>query len=196
VTGIPVLDTERLVLRAQRPGDTEVLMEALADDGFARFITRQGRGLGREEAWYAIAIAAGSWPLTGYGMWIAEDRATGAAVGRIGPWAPEGWPGFEIAWAIFPQHQNKGYAVEGAAAALVWAHEALGREHVIHLIDPRNTASERVAAALGAEATGEWNSPSCAPTRIWTTRWDRFRATPACQRHLAAGRPCPGASGG
>ena len=176
---IPTLHTARLILREQRPSDTEALVAAFADDDYARFITRQGRGLSRQEAWMPIAVVAGSWAAMGYGQWIAEERATGLAVGRIGPWAPEGWPDFEIAWSLFPAYQGKGYAIEGAAAAIVWAHEALGRDHVIHLIDPRNTPSEKVAIALGAEVTGTWKSPLAEEARIWTTRWDRFVETKA-----------------
>jgi RimJ/RimL family protein N-acetyltransferase len=183
VPEIPTLHTDRLILRAQRPDDTKPLIRAYSDDSFSRFITRQGRGLGRAEAWHAIAYVAGSWQTAGYGQWIVEERATGTPVGRIGPWAPEGWPDFEIGWAIFPGHQGKGYAVEGAAAAFIWAHEALGRGHVVHLIDPLNEASERVALALGAEVTGTWDSPLCPGARIWRTRWARFAASAAFERH-------------
>nr|MDQ4088262.1 GNAT family N-acetyltransferase [Pseudomonadota bacterium] len=108
------------------------------------------------------------------------------AVGRIGPWAPPGWPDFEIGWAVFPEHQGKGFATEGAAAAVVWACKALGRDYVIHLIDPANAPSERVATALGAEVTGTWDSPLAHGAKVWTTRWERFVATPAYQRHVAA----------
>ena len=126
MTEIPTLHTRRLILRAQRPDDTEPLMAAFADDDFARFITREKRGLDRVEAWRLVSLVAGSWAAMGYGQWIAEERATGRAVGRLGPWAPEGWPDFEIGWSIFPEHQGKGYAIEGAAAAIVWAQEDAG----------------------------------------------------------------------
>jgi len=182
---VPTLHTTRLILREHRPSDTDALMRAYADDGFSRFITRQGRGLSRDESWWAVAMVAGSWAASGYGMWIAEERSSGAPVGRLGPWAPEDWPDFEIGWAIFPGHQGKGFAVEGAAAAIVWVHEALGRDHVIHLIDPRNTASERVAAALGAEVTGTWDSPLGDRINVWTTTWGRFAVTDAYTLHRA-----------
>ena len=185
---IPVLQTERLILRGQQPSDSEPFVRAYADADFARFITRKGNALTREEAWGAMAIVAGSWAVSGYGQWIVEDRASGAPVGRVGPWAPEGWPDFEIGWAIFPEHQGKGFAIEAAAAAIVWAHETLGRDHVIHLNDPRNTASERVATALGAEAGGVWDSPLSPGVRIWTTRWERFAAMPA---YVAIGAAAP-----
>lgn len=183
---IPTLHTERLILREQRPADTEALVAAFADESYSRFITRQHRALTREEAWMPIAVVAGSWAAMGYGQWVAEERAGGRPVGRIGPWAPEGWPDFEIAWSVFPDHQGRGYAVEGAAAAMVWVHEALGREYVIHLIDPLNTPSEKVALALGAEIAGTWKSSLADEARIWTTRWDRFVETEAYRRYAAA----------
>jgi RimJ/RimL family protein N-acetyltransferase len=191
MTLIPTLVTERLILRGQRPSDTEPLTAAFAKDEFARFITRERRGLTPEEAWRGLAVVAGSWLVSGYGQWIVEERATGAVVGRVGPWAPPGWPDFEIGWAIFPEFQGRGYAVEAAAASVVWAHEALGRDYVIHLIDPLNGPSERVAAALGAEVTGTWDSPLAHGAKIWTTRWGRFVATPAYQRHVAAAAARP-----
>lgn len=188
MTGIPTLHTARLILRAQRPDDTEPLIAAFADDDFARFITREKRGLDRTEAWRMVALGAGSWAAMGFGQWIAEERATGLAVGRIGPWAPEGWPGFEIAWSVFPPYQSKGYAVEGAAAAIIWAHEALGRDHVIHLIDPGNKASERVAAALGGAYSRTWTVPTGETVPVWTTRWERFVETLAYANQVAAVR--------
>jgi RimJ/RimL family protein N-acetyltransferase len=187
MTEIPTLRTARLLLRPQQSGDTEPLMTAFADDGFSRFITRERRGLTRAEAWRPIALVPGSWVVNGYGQWMAEERETGLPVGRLGPWHPEGWPDFEIGWSIFPQHQGKGYAVEGAAAALVWVREALGRDHVIHLIDPANTASEKVAAKLGATITGTWQIPDAGSVNIWTTRWESFTQTEGYANQLAAG---------
>jgi RimJ/RimL family protein N-acetyltransferase len=184
---VPTLHTERLILREQRPHDTEPLVAAFADDSYSRFITRQHRALTREEAWLPIAAVAGSWPAMGYGQWIVEERASGLAIGRIGPWAPAGWPDFEIAWSVFPEHQGNGFAVEGASAAMVWAHDALGRDYVIHLIDPLNRPSEKVAMALGAEVTGTWKSPLAEEARIWTTRWDRFVETEAYRRYAGLG---------
>lgn len=187
MTAVPTLQTPRLILRPQRPDDTEPLIAAFADDDFSRFITRERRGLTREEAWRVIALAAGSWATCGFGQWVAQERSTGRAVGRLGPWRPEGWPDFEIGWSIFPQSQGKGYALEGAAAAMLWVREALGRDHVIHLIDPANAASARVAAKLGAELTGEWEIPEVAAVNIWTTRWEAFTRTRAYANQLAAG---------
>jgi RimJ/RimL family protein N-acetyltransferase len=186
MTLAPTLRTSRLILRAQRPSDTEALMAAFADDEYSRFITRDRRALSREEAWRPIATVPGMWAVSGYGQWMVEERATGLPVGRLGPWQPEGWPDFEIGWSIFPQHQGQGYAAEGAAAALVWTHETLGLDHVIHLIDPGNIASQKVAKRLGARLTGCWDLPDNHPVDIWTTRWKDFTQTEAYANHLSA----------
>ena len=187
MTLAPTLHTKRLILRAQQPSDTEPLMAAFADDNYSRFITREQRALSRVEAWRPIALVPGMWAANGYGQWMVDERATGLPVGRLGPWAPEGWPDFEIGWSIFPAHQGKGYAAEGAAAAMIWAHETLGRDHVIHLIDPANFASEQVARKLGAEITGSWKTPLGGTANIWTTHWESFTQTEVYANHLSAG---------
>jgi RimJ/RimL family protein N-acetyltransferase len=146
----PTLHTKRLLLRAQRPDDTEALMAAFADDAYSRFITREQRGLSRLEAWRPIALVPGMWAANGYGQWMVEERATGLPVGRLGPWAPEGWPDFEIGWSIFPAHQGKGYATEAALAARDWAYGVLELAPLVSLIDVENAASIRVAQKLGA----------------------------------------------
>jgi len=185
MTFAPTLHTRRLILRAQRPSDTEPLMAAFGNDDYSRFITLGRRALTREEAWRPIATVPGMWSVNGYGQFMVEEKATGLAVGRLGPWQPEGWPDFEIGWSIFPEHCGKGYAAEGAAAALIWAHETLGRDHVIHLIDPANSASERVAEKLGATVTGTWEIPGGGTANVWTTTWQSFTQTEIYTNHLA-----------
>jgi len=183
----PTIETPRLILRDIRPQDVEPYMAALARDDFARFITREGRGLDRAEAWRTTALVAGSWALCGFGNWAVVEKASGALIGRLGPWMPEGWPDFEIGWAIFPEYQRRGYASEGVAAAIRWSHDALGRDVFTHCILDENEPSQRLAASLGAERAGVWNPPWGGEVQRWETRWDRFITPPAYARLVAAG---------
>ena len=91
----------------------------------------------------------GHWSLRGYGLWAAEERFSGAFVGRVGFWNPEGWPGFELGWMLRRSFRGRGYATEAARVALEFAFTRLGQPHVISLIQPENTASIRVAERLG-----------------------------------------------
>ena len=71
-------------------------------------------------------------------------------VGRLGPWFPEGWPEPEVGWGIAREHWGKGYASEGAAAAMDYAFDVLGWSEVIHCIDEDKLASQGVAKRLGS----------------------------------------------
>ncbi|MXO65726.1 GNAT family N-acetyltransferase [Altericroceibacterium endophyticum] len=183
---IPVLETERLTLRGFQPSDKQPFVEAMGKDEFARTITREGRGLSPDEAWRAMAMVNGSWSLDGFGNWVVELRETGQPIGRLGPFSPPGWPGFEVGWAIFPEFQRRGYAAEGVAAALIWCQEVLGRDPIIHCILKGNAGSEALAARLGAEPVRDWQPPWGGDVTIWETRREAFIQSIPYQRHIAA----------
>ncbi len=63
---------------------------------------------------------------------------------------PEGWPGTEVGWGIARAHWGRGYASEGAAAAMDYAFDVLGWSEVIHVIEVSNLASQAVARRLGS----------------------------------------------
>jgi len=153
VIEVPVLRTERLALRGFEPGDIEPYAAMMADAEVARFLA-DGRPMGRAEAWRQMAMFAGHWALRGFGVWAVTERATGAFLGRIGCFEPEGWPGFEVAYTLARPAWGRGFAREGAAASLRYARETLGRFDVISIIRPGNAASVRVATALGATLDG------------------------------------------
>jgi RimJ/RimL family protein N-acetyltransferase len=142
------LETERLKLRMWRESDIDAYAEMCADPLVMRYLG-PGKAFTRHEAWRSMAFFIGHWQLRGYSHWAVEEKATGAMVGRIGFLNPEGWPGFEIGWTLARHAWGKGYATEGAKAALQYAFDTLDRRHVISLIHPDNTPSMRVADRIG-----------------------------------------------
>ena len=146
---IPRLTTDRLLLRGFTADDFEPYARMMADPGVTRFLG-DGLPLSRPEAWRQLAMFTGHWVLRGFGLWACEERSTGAFLGRIGCLEPEGFPAFEIAYTLAPWAWGKGYAREGAAAALRFARETLGRAEITSIIRPENAASIRVAQSLGA----------------------------------------------
>jgi RimJ/RimL family protein N-acetyltransferase len=145
---IPELHTERLLLRSFSPDDFEPFVEIVSDPEVVRYLD-DGAPISREECWRGMALFIGHWHLRGYGWWAVEDRRTGRFLGRIGLYNPEGWPGLEIGWLLDQRAWGSGLATEGATAALAYAFEVVRADHVISLIDPRNTRSIRVAEKLG-----------------------------------------------
>jgi RimJ/RimL family protein N-acetyltransferase len=148
---IPTLETERLRLRPFRLSDFDDYAAMCEDPEVARYLLTR---LSREQSWRHLAFLVGHWKLRGYGMWAVEERETGTFVGRIGFADPEGWPGCELAWTLARRWWGRGYATEGARAALAHAFTALDKDRVISLIHPENRASIRVAERLGETLQG------------------------------------------
>ncbi len=147
------LATERLLLRMFRQDDFEAYAAICADPEVMRYLG-DGKALSRWDAWRQMAMILGHWPLRGYGLWAVEERATGALIGRVGFFEPEGWPGFELGWMLRRASWGRGYAIEGARRALAHAFTEMDRRHVISLIRSANQPSIRVAARLGETLEG------------------------------------------
>ena len=145
---VPVLRTERLVLRAFTQHDFEAFARIVSDPEVVRYLDG-GAPISREECWRGMALFIGHWHLRGYGWWAVEDRRSGDFLGRIGLYNPEGWPGIEVGWLLRRDVWGAGLATEGASAALTFAFDVVGASHVISLIDARNTRSIRVAEKIG-----------------------------------------------
>lgn len=147
LSGIPVLETERLILRGPRLSDFEA---------FAAFMDSErshpvGGPLDRAQAWRSFAGSVGHWALRGYGTFVFEDRAGGPPLGRAGAIFHEGWPEPEIGWTLWaPEAEGKGLAHEAAQAARGWAYDTLGWTTAISLIAGDNTRSQALARRLGA----------------------------------------------
>ncbi|MBE1285851.1 MAG: GNAT family N-acetyltransferase [Rhodobacteraceae bacterium] len=143
---IPVLKTERLVLRGPEAHDFENIAAFFADEqrswGF-------GGPLDRNGAWRWFASMIGHWALHGYGFWMV-DTHEGAPVGFVGLWSPEGWPEPELGWVMFDGTEGKGYAFEAAEEARKFAYEVLGFETLSSNILPGNTRSVALAERMGA----------------------------------------------
>ncbi len=150
------------------------------DPDVMRFI---GGAVQPDAAWRSIATMAGSWALLGYGMFSVIEKSSGKCIGRLGPWRPAGeegnWPGTEIGWGLTRSAWGKGYAHEGAAAAMDWAVDVLGWTDIIHCIDPDNVASQHVAIALGSKNRGPGKIPppfENAPVDIWGQTAEQWSA--------------------
>ncbi|HEY4972341.1 MAG TPA: GNAT family N-acetyltransferase, partial [Steroidobacteraceae bacterium] len=166
----PEFQTARLILRPIRMEDFEPWAQMMTDSEAARFI---GGLQVRAVAWRGFMTMAGAWHLQGFAMFSVIERASGRWVGRLGPWYPDGWPGREVGWAIVRDCWGRGYAPEGAAAAMDWVFDELGWHDVIHSIAPDNVASQVVARKLGSSNRG----PGRLPAPFEATRIDLWGQT-------------------
>lgn len=142
------LDTARLRLRQFRDDDLDAWARITADAETMRFLG-DGKALSRADARASLGFARAHWALRGYGLWAAEERASGRLVGRVGLYRPEDWPGLEVGWLVDRARWGEGLATEGGGAVVEWVFEAGLAERLISVIQPANRASIRVAEKLG-----------------------------------------------
>jgi RimJ/RimL family protein N-acetyltransferase len=153
----PILETERLILRAPAPEDFDAWAMFSADEETMRHL---GGVQARSVAWRGICQVTGAWAIRGFSMFSVIEKTSGRWIGRLGPWQPQDWPGTEVGWGLSRDAWGKGYATEGAAACMDYAFDVLGWTEAIHTIEPANVASQAVAKRLGSTLLGPAAMPA------------------------------------
>lgn len=151
------IETERLILRPPLRDDLDAWALMEADESVK---ANTGAVQDRRESWSQLLSIAGHWAIEGWGPLCAVGKSSGRFIGRFGPSKPFGWPCIEVGWMLLPEFQGKGYALEGAAAAMDFAFFELNELRVIHTIRPANTASQKLAQKLGSKNLGPITLPA------------------------------------
>lgn len=166
LAGTPVIETERLILRAPQSGDwPHWESAALAGDGRFDHIGGPFDGL---TAWRALCHLTGHWVHRGFGMFIWRAKGDDTPLGMTGPWAPESWPEPEIGWTVWSAGaEGKGLAHEAAVAARAFAYQSLGWTTAVSYIAPGNTRSIRLAERLGCVLDRDAPGLPLKETQVW-----------------------------
>ena len=143
---IPVIETERLTLRAPRGEDFDAYAQTLMSDR-ARHI---GGPLSLANAWRDFSTDAASWILRGFGAWSLERRDDRAFLGVVILHHPPYFPEREMGWVLQAGAEGQGFAAEAASAARDYAYRRLGWRTLVSYIDPDNARSIALAERLGA----------------------------------------------
>jgi RimJ/RimL family protein N-acetyltransferase len=148
LAGTPVLETERLTLRAPAPHDWEGFRAFLLSDR-AAFV--RAPDLDDGKIWRAFGHFIGHWVLRGFGSFVFCAKGSDRAIGHCGPWFPVPWPEREIGWTVWDAAaEGKGYAFEAAQATVRHAFRDLQWDTAVSYIEPRNARSIALAERLGA----------------------------------------------
>jgi RimJ/RimL family protein N-acetyltransferase len=145
MTPVPSIVTARLILRAPKLADFDHWAAFFASP---RSVHERGM-MDREAAWRVWAADVSLWMLRGYGGFGLDDRASGAYVGEVGIYQPEGYPEPELGWFVVPEAEGQGYAAEAARAVMGWARARFGWQRLVNYIDPANARSIALALRLG-----------------------------------------------
>lgn len=149
---VPMLETERLLLRAHTIADFASCFDLWTNETVVRYIG--GRASTPEEVWARLLRYAGHWQYLDYGYFLAVDKTSGLPVGEVGiaeyhrGTEPADTAAPEAGWALLTRYHGRGLAQEAMVAVLDWA-AGQGILETTCRIDPANVASLRLAEKLG-----------------------------------------------
>lgn len=142
---LPMIETERLILRAPRIGDFAVL-EPIWTTERAAFI---GGPMEAEDGWLDFNQMIASWLLRGFGALTVTARADGAVLGLVSIDHEWGDPEPEIGWLLTEEAEGHGYGQEASAAILAYGLDLLGPGTLVAYVEDGNDRSARLATAIG-----------------------------------------------
>lgn len=145
-----IISTERLILRTWQVEDSEAYFQINQDPKVIEFL----RGpLSREQVQDFMRYVRRHDEQHGYTTWAAELKETGTLMGFIGlntvDWQAHFTPAVEIGWRLGAEYWGKGYATEGAKAALDYGFKHCNLQEIVAFTVPANIRSIRVMEKIG-----------------------------------------------
>lgn len=150
---IPVLETDRLVLRGFRSDDLDALTAMWSRPEVMRYVFSVP--LSREQSWVRLLRHIGMWSVMDFGFWAITEKATGLLIGESGfhemrrGLVPSVEGTMEAGWGLIPEYHGRGYASEVLETILPWAEANHRGAEITCIIDPDNAASIRLAQRHG-----------------------------------------------
>jgi RimJ/RimL family protein N-acetyltransferase len=151
-------ETERLLLRAPREEDAEVLVSLWTDPRVTQHVggPRNAAGVREHFGEYAcqparfVEVEREWW-------WVVIEKCSGRLVGVCSLLEKEvaGQRALELGYFLLAMYWGRGYASEAARRVVEYAFTELRVESLVAIIDRENRASIRVAGKLGMRLEGE-----------------------------------------
>ncbi|MFZ4100260.1 MAG: GNAT family N-acetyltransferase [Chlamydiia bacterium] len=147
------LTTERLILRPWKEADLEPFAELNADPRVMEYFPSV---LSREESIQMAHRMQSKIEERGWGWWAVSAPGVAEFIGFIGlnnvdkATLPAHFtPAIEIGWRLAFEHWGKGYATEGAKAALKYGFETLKLNEIVSFTAMQNMRSRHIMEKIG-----------------------------------------------
>lgn len=158
-----MLTTARLILRPWKEEDLEPFAKLNASPIVMEFYPST---LSREQSDAFAERIMQRFEKNGWGLWAVSVPTVADFIGYVGllevtPQMPFA-PAVEVGWRIDNTYWGRGYAPEGAQAALNYGFERLGLEEIVSFTTVQNLRSRRVMEKIGMthDPRDDFNHPN------------------------------------
>ena len=157
------LRTARLLLRRWRAEDRAPFAAMNADP---RVLEHLPAAWSRAESDAFVGRMEAHFDEHGFGFWAVEVPGVAPFVGFVGlavtAFQAPFTPCVEVAWRLAAEHWGRGYATEGARAALAFGFETVGLDEIVSFTTVTNERSRRVMERIGMtrDARGDFDHPA------------------------------------
>lgn len=153
MSGLDLLETERLVLSGWRADQVGDLIRLHGDPEIARYLSHDGHVWTPAECAQRLSVWVDNFATHRMGKLRITRKSDGAFIGRagFGLFPPQGEP--EIGYALLRDYRGMGYATEAAAALRDWIFTETDWAYFIGFADTRNAASLAVLDRIGMVRT-------------------------------------------
>lgn len=161
-----VIETDRLILRTWKNEDADEYYRINQDAKVIEFLKGS---LTMQEVTDFISFMNKQFKEIGYTVWAAEEKLSGKLIGYIGldpiKWKTPFGKAVEVEWRLGSEYWGKGYATEGAKAALEYGFNHCGLTEIVSFAVPANVRSVRVMEKIGMtrDIHGDFAHPKLPP---------------------------------
>jgi len=145
-----IIRTDRLLLRPWNDTDLEPFAQLNADSRVMEYFPSV---LSRKESDELAGRICAKLEEQGWGLWAVSIPGVADFIGFIGlakvTFEAHFTPTVEIGWRLAFDHWGKGYATEGAKAALAYGFKTLNLDEIVSFTAVQNMRSRRVMEKIG-----------------------------------------------
>ena len=149
---LPVLETERLMLRPRTIEDLDACVAMDLDPRVHRYIFERAPEPVAHRNALTARMTSGAPAVGGY--WMVARQGEADALGWCALFPLENTGQIELAYRYRPEAWGQGVATEAARAALAYGFGVLKLDPIVAVTHPENEGSKRVLAKLGFRYQG------------------------------------------
>jgi RimJ/RimL family protein N-acetyltransferase len=150
----PVLETERLFLRSTTEEDADLILELLNTPKWKAYIGNRDVHTIEESANYIKTKMLPQLEKRGFGNFTLIRKSDKEKIGTCGLYDREGLEGLDLGYALLPDFEGNGFALEAAREVVRFGFEELREPSIQAITSKTNIQSQKLLERLGMSCKG------------------------------------------